>query len=102
MSLLMSALVAAKEPKEPARTPDGSSVQNAILVRGGTEAERAWLIKHVGYAPRLDYEHVTIVRERRIYSLWSFSTPSGKLREVYFDTGDYVRRVKVPEFDPTQ
>ena len=100
--LLMITLTAAKEPKEPASTRDGSSVEKAVLVRGGIEAERAWLIKHVGYAPRLNYEHATIVRERRIYSLWSFSTPGGKRREVYFDTGDYVRRVKVPEFDPTQ
>jgi hypothetical protein len=101
MSVLVIPLVAAKEPKEPARTRDGSSVQKAVLVRGGIEAERAWLVKHVGYAPRINYEHATMVRERRIFSLWSFSTPDGKRHEVYFDTGDYVRHVKVPEFDPT-
>jgi hypothetical protein len=100
--MLMMPFVAAKEPKSPPGTRDGSSVQKAVLVRGGITAERAWLVEHLGYAPRINYEHATIVRERRIFSLWSFSTPDGKRREVYFDTGDYVRRVKVPEFDPTQ
>ena len=92
----------AKEPKATGTTRDGSSVEKAVLVRGGINAERAWLTKHVGYAPRTNYEHATIVRERRIFSLWSFTTPDGKPRRVYFDTGDYVRRVKLPEFDPTQ
>ena len=102
VSILMAPFGAAKEPKASARERDGSSFEKAVLVRGGLHAERAWLIEHLGYAPRINCEHATIVRERRIFSRWSFSTPQGKLREVYFDTGDYVRRVKLPEFDPTQ
>jgi hypothetical protein len=102
VSLLMIPFVAAKEPKTSGRTRDGSSVEKAVLVRGGIAPERAWLIKHVGFAPRINYEHGTIVRERRIFSLWTFATPDGKRRQVYFDTGDYVRRVKLPEFDPSQ
>jgi hypothetical protein len=93
--------VVAKDPKASAGTRDGSSVEKAARVRGGINAERAWLTEHLGYAPRRNYEHATIVRERRIFSLWSFSTPDGKPHKLYFDTGDYVRRVKVPEFDPT-
>jgi hypothetical protein len=99
--ILVMPFVAAKEPKPPAGARDGSSVEKAVLVRGGITAERAWLIQHLGYTPRINYEHATIVRERRMFSLWSFSTPDGKRRKVYFDTGDYVRRVKVSEFDPT-
>ena len=102
VSLLLMPLVAAKEPKASAGTRDGSSVEKAVLVRGGINPERAWLIEHLGYAPRINYEHATIVRERRMFSCWSFSTPDGKHHKVYFDTDDYVRRVKVPEFDPTR
>jgi hypothetical protein len=83
-------------------THDGSSVEKAVLVHGGLKAERAWMLEHFHYAPRINYEHATIVRKDRIFSYYSFSTPDGKHREVYFDTGDYVRHVKVPEFDPTQ
>jgi hypothetical protein len=81
---------------------DGSSVEKAILVRGGIKAERAWLTEHLGYAPRINYEHGTIVRERRIFSRWSFSTPQGKRHQVYFDTGDYIKRVRLPVMDPTR
>jgi hypothetical protein len=101
-SLLLMPFAVAKEPKASAGEGNGSSVEKAVLVRGGIEPERAWLIKHVGYAPRINYEHSTIVRKGRLFSLWSFSAPDGKRHEVYFDTGDYVRRVKVPEFDTTQ
>jgi len=101
VSMLMMPFVAAKEPKASAGTRDGSSVEKAVLVRGGIKPERAWLAEHLGYAPRINYEHATIVRERRMFSCWSFSTPDGKHHKVYFDTGDYVRRVKLPEFDPT-
>lgn len=100
--MLIIPFVAAKEPKASPSTRDGSSVEKAVLVRGGIKPERAWLGKHFGFAPRINYQHATIVRERRIFSRWSFSTPDGKRHEVYFDTGDYVRRVKLPEFDPTQ
>jgi len=102
LSMLMMPFVAAKEPKASAGTRDGSSVEKAVMVRGGIKAERAWLTEHLGYAPRINYEHATIVRERRIFSLWSFSTPDGKRHEVYFDTGDYVRHVRLPEMDPTR
>jgi len=101
-SMLMMPFVAAKEPKPPAGRRDGSSIEKAVLVRGGINAERAWLIEHLGYAPRINYEHGTIVRERRIFSRWSFSTPDGKRRDVYFDTGDYVKHIRLPEFDPTR
>ncbi len=102
VSILMMPFVAAKEPKASAKARDGSSVEKAVLVRGGIKPERAWLSEHLGYAPRINYEHATIVRERRIFSRWFFSTPDGKRREVYFDTGDYVRHVRLPEFDPTR
>ncbi len=101
-SVLMIPFAAAKEPKASDGTRDGSSVEKAVLVRGGIKAERAWMLQHFHYAPRINYEHATIVREGRIFSYYSFSTPEGKRREVYFDTGDYVRRVKVPEMDPTR
>jgi hypothetical protein len=101
-SILVIPFAAAKDPKASAGERDGSSVEKAVLVRGGIEPERAWLIKHLGFAPRINYEHGTIVRNRRLFSLWSFSTPDGRHHDVYFDTGDYVRNVKVPEFDPTQ
>jgi hypothetical protein len=100
--MLVIPFAAAKDPKASAGERDGSSVEKAVLVRGGIEPERAWLIKHLGYAPRINYEHATIVRDRRMFSLWSFSMPDGKHHKVYFDTGDYVRHVKLPEYDPTQ
>jgi hypothetical protein len=102
VSMLMIPFVAAKEPKASAGTRDGSSVEKAVMVRGGIKAERAWLTEHLGYAPRINYEHATIVRERRIFSCWSFSTPQGKRHQVYFDTGDYVKRVRLPIMDPTR
>jgi hypothetical protein len=101
VSILMIPFAAAKEPKASAGTHDGSSVEKAVLVRGGIKAERAWLSEHL-YAPRINYEHATIVRDRRMFSRWSFSTPDGKRREIYFDTGDYVRHIRLPEFDPTR
>ena len=100
--MLTIPFAAAKEPKAADGTRDGSSVEKAVLVRGGLRAERAWMVKDLGYAPRINYEHATIVRNGRIFSYYSFSTPEGKRREVYFDTGDYVRRVQVPEMDPTR
>jgi hypothetical protein len=104
-TLLFTAIIpfaAAKEPKPAADTRDGSSVEKAVLVRGGLQAERAWMMKHFHYAPRINYEHGTIVRSGRIFSYYSFSTPDGKRHEAYFDTGDYVKRVHVPTIDPTQ
>jgi len=101
-SMLVIPSAAAKDPKASEGERDGSSVAKAVLVRGGIGPERAWLIKHLGYAPRVNYEHATVVRDRRMFGLWSFSTPDGKHHKVYFDTGDYVRHVKLPEFDPTQ
>ena len=100
--LLIIPLAAAKGLKPSVGERDGSSVERAVLVRGGINAERAWLTRHVGYAPRINYKHATIVRERRIFSLWSFLAPDRKRHDVYFDTGDYVKRVKLPEFEPTR
>ena len=102
VSMLMIPFVAAKQPKASAGTRDGSSVEKAVVVRGGIKAERAWMLQHFHYAPRVNYEHATIVREGRIFSYYSFSTPEGKRREVYFDTGDYVKHVRVPIMDPTR
>ena len=102
VSMLLMPFVAAKESKASAGMRDGSSVEKAVMVRGGIKAERAWLTEHVGYAPRINYKHATIVRERRIFSCWSFSTPQGKHHQVYFDTGDYVKRVRLPIMDPTR
>ncbi len=102
VSMLLMSFGAAREAKASDGAPDGSSVEKAVLVRGGLKAERAWMLEHLRYAPRINYEHATIVRKGRIFSYYSFSTPDGRHREVYFDTGDYVRRVKVPEFDTTQ
>jgi hypothetical protein len=102
VSMLMIPFAAAKEPKASVGLRDGSSVEKAVLLRGGLKAERAWMMKHFHYAPRINYEHATIVRAGRIFSYYSFSTPEGKRHEVYFDTGDYVKRVRVPTMDPTQ
>jgi len=92
---------AAKEPKASADTRDGSSVEKAVLVRGGIKPEKAWITQHFHCALGL-YDHATIVRAGRIFSYYSFSTPDGRRREVYLDTGDYVRHVRVPEMDPTR
>ena len=51
--MLMMPFVTAKESNASGGTRDGSSVEKAVLVRGGIEPERAWLIKHLGYAPRI-------------------------------------------------
>src|SRR5947207_15899959 len=102
VSMLMISFVAGKEPKASAGTRDGSSVEKAVMVRGGIKPQRTWLIEHLGYAPRINYEHATIVRGRRIFSCWSFSTPQGKRHQVYFDTGDYVKPVRLPIMDPTR
>jgi hypothetical protein len=102
VSMLLMPFVAAREPRALTGTRDGSSFEKAVLVRGGLKAERAWLAEHLGYAPRINYEHATIVRQRRIFSCWSFSTPQGKHHQVYFDTGDYIKRVRLPVMDPTR
>ena len=102
VSMLMIPFVAAKEPKASAGTRDGSSVEKAVLLRGGLKVERAWMMEHFHYAPRINYEHATIVRAGRIFSFYSFSTPEGKRHQVYFDTGDYVKHVRVPIMDPTR
>ena len=101
VSMLLMPFAVAKEPKSAKGARNGSSVEKAILVRGGINPEKAWITQHFHCALGL-YDHGTIVRKGRIFSYYSFSTPDGKHREVYFDTGDYVRRVKVPEFDTTQ
>jgi hypothetical protein len=100
--VFMIPFAAAKEPKGSAGTRDGSSLEKAVLLRGGLKVERAWMMKHFNYAPRINYEHATIVRAGRIFSYYSFSTPQGKPHQVYFDTGDYVKRVRVPIMDPTR
>ena len=100
--MLMIPFAEAKEPKASADERDGSSLERAALVRGGLQAERAWMMEHFHYAPRTNYEHATIVRAGRIFSYYLFSTPEGKPREVYFDTGDYVKRAHVPTTDPTR
>ena len=94
--MLMIPFVEAREPKPSVDSRDGSSVEKAVLVRGGLEAERAWMIEHFHYAPWINYEHATIVRVGRVFSYYSSSTPRGKRHEVYFDTGDYVKRARVP------
>jgi hypothetical protein len=102
VSMLLIPFAEAEEPNAADGTRDGLSVEKAVLVRGGLKAERAWMLKHFGYAPRINYEHATIVRKGHIFSYYSFSTPDGKRREVYFDTGDSVRHVRVPEMHPTR
>jgi len=77
VSMLLMSFAAARVPKTADGAHDGSSVEKAVLVRGGLKAERAWMLEHLHYAPHINYEHATIVRKGRIFSYYSFSTPMG-------------------------
>ena len=46
VSMLLMPFAVAKEPKSANGARDGSSVEKAILVRGGIKPEKAWITQH--------------------------------------------------------